>query len=165
METNKCTYYTQQNIHLLKQFIEEILFGKSIRAGKSYPVLSAEGGKLKVEIVTEVFFGQLVNQEFNVFVGKNPSDLVRGNNSILLEDWSIVIAFLKLLEDACVNQTIVSDPLDANGRNLLAVTDDLVCNSEDIVKKPSDIDGIDGEDWLMIAMFLAVFVALVWFFC
>ena len=113
--------FTHNNIRQLMQFINDVLLGKPITVGKSYPVLLAEGSMLKIEIATGDFCERQVDHEFNVFVGKVPDFvfLEHGKCSVILEDWSIVIAFLKLLEKECANHTVICHPLDSSGNHLL----------------------------------------------
>lgn len=113
--------FTHHNIRLLMQFINDVLLDKPITIGKSYPVLLAEGSMLKIEIATGDFCERQVEHEFNVFVRKAPDFvfLEHGKCSVILEDWSIVIAFLKLLEKECANHTAICHPLDSNGNHLL----------------------------------------------
>lgn len=115
--------FTHHNIRLLMQFINDVLLDKDkpITIGKSYPVLLAEGSMLKIEIATGDFCERQVDHEFNVFVGMTPDFvfLEHGKHSVILEDWSIVIAFLKLLEKECANHTVICHPLDSSGNHLL----------------------------------------------
>lgn len=113
--------FTHQDMRLLMQFINDVLLGKSITVGKSYPVLLAEGSMLKIEIATGDFCERQIDHEFNIFVGKIPDFvfLEHGKCSVILEDWSIVIAFLKLLEKECANHTVICHPLGSSGNHLL----------------------------------------------